>query len=131
LICCSLLFLGAPQATAGGPPSPYEGDAVVATVTKVSSPVATFADPPHVTLEIQEVLQGEPSADRRNAIWTPPPHDVDTGTITDNPRYKAWAARRRTARRLSMDPLRPVLAHRDWGDARILHRQRSRHSIFR
>ena len=79
---------------AGRSPNPYDGDAVVATVTGVSAHAATYANPPRVTLEVHEVLQGDPKTNRREAIWAPRPHDIDTGVIEDNPQYKAWAAKK-------------------------------------
>ena len=79
-------------AAAGAPANPYAADAVVARVTEVSPHAATYENPPRVKLEVQEVIQGDPQADRRQAVWAPPPHDVDTGIVTENPRYKAWAA---------------------------------------
>jgi hypothetical protein len=83
---------GPAQALAGQPADPREGDAVVATITEVSGHAATYGNPPRVKLGVEQVLQGEAKTDRTHAVWAPPPHDVDTGTIYDNPRYKAWAA---------------------------------------
>jgi hypothetical protein len=91
----ALVFVsGGTGALAGQTANPREADAVVATVTEVSSQASTYGDPPRVKLDVQRVLQGDPKTDRRQAIWAPPPHDVDTGTIYDNPRYKAWAAKK-------------------------------------
>jgi hypothetical protein len=84
---------GGAQALAGQSADPREGDAVVASVTEVSGHAATYANPPRVKLQVREVLQGDPKTDRRQALWAPPPHDIDTGTVTDDPRYKAWAAK--------------------------------------
>jgi hypothetical protein len=77
---------------AGGPTFPFAGDCVVAVVKEVAPDKATYANPPRVKLQIVEVLRGDPKIDRTQAVWSPPPHGIDTRIITENPRYKQWAA---------------------------------------
>jgi len=72
-------------------------DAIVATVRRVSEGAATNGNPPRVELEVHEVLRGDAKLDRKRAVFAPFPHDVDTGTIITNPRYKAWAQIKMTA----------------------------------
>jgi len=80
-------------ASAGAPhTSLHAGDVIVATVRKVSDHAATRGNPPRVVLEVHEVLRGDPKVDRSRAIWDPPLHDIDTGDVEKNPRFKAWAA---------------------------------------
>jgi len=79
-------------APAGGcPASPYTGDAIVAVVKQVDDKNATFGSPPRVGLDVLEVLQGDPNADRTQALWAPLPHDIDTGVIEKDQRYLQWA----------------------------------------
>jgi len=81
-----------PSIAAGGAPTgPFGGDAIVAIVKAVDDANATFGNPPRVRLEIVEVLRGDPQTDRSHAIWGPPDHDIDTGVVKENPRYKEWA----------------------------------------
>src|SRR5687768_5276994 len=78
------------QGARGGTEANYmTGDAVVATVTKVSGEPATNANPPWVELEVHEVLQGDAKADRSKALWAPLWHGVDWGDGRD----KDWEAR--------------------------------------
>jgi hypothetical protein len=65
-------------------------DVVIATVESVSDRDATNARPPLVNLTVDEVLRGDPAAERRQAVWAPFPHDVDYGDPANNPRVQAW-----------------------------------------
>jgi hypothetical protein len=66
-------------------------DVVTAVVEGVADDNCTNANPPIVTLDIREVLRGDTQEDRRRAVWAPFPHDVDYGTLEDNPIYQNWA----------------------------------------
>jgi len=100
VVACFFLLVGGATAGRCGPGgaagAPYMGldgwDVVVATVRGVSAHAATHGNPPLVKLEVHELLRGDPEADRSRALWAPPPHDIDYGTVEDNPRYTAWAA---------------------------------------
>ncbi len=66
-------------------------DVVAAVVEKVADEHCTNANPPVVTLDVREVLRGDTKANHRRGIWAPFPHDVDYGTLEDNPIYQNWA----------------------------------------
>ena len=72
LISASVILAGQPYLGTG------IGDVVVATVKQVENQDATQGDPPRVTLEVHEVLRGDPKIDRARGVWTPPPFDNDT-----------------------------------------------------
>lgn len=67
-------------------------DVVVATVRRVSTHPATNGRPPLVELEIRELLRGDPRLDRRRAIWSPLPRELDGvgGDVVQ--RIQEWSA---------------------------------------
>ena len=52
------------------------GDAVVATVKKVSEHEGTNKNPPTVELEVHEVLRGDAELNRTSAVWKPAPMGI-------------------------------------------------------
>lgn len=81
----AIVYAGMSLAATGSP------DCVVAIVKAVSDEPATNGNPPHVTLEITQVLRGDPNSDRRQGLWEPPPNDIDTSGR--DAELKAWKAK--------------------------------------
>jgi hypothetical protein len=83
--------------TRAGAGAPYDGtwngDVIVATITDVCEKNSTNGRPPHLVLDVHEVLRGDPRHVRTHAVWQPLPHDIDYGDPEKNPAFHAWKAR--------------------------------------
>jgi hypothetical protein len=67
-------------------------DVLDATIIAVSDRCSTNGDPPVLSIHVHQVLYGSQTTGKHQAIWSPLPHDVDTGGNSD-PRLVEWRAR--------------------------------------
>lgn len=71
--------------------------AVTGRVKSVANVPATHEHPPAVTIRVDQILDGKPTAEEIRVVWQPFPHDVDWGIPEKEPRYLKWAKMPMTA----------------------------------